>query len=388
MRVAVVGGSGEMGSAASYDLVRSEGVEEVVLLSRSARKENLHPKLAGSEKVSVKNVDVLDTDKLVNELKGFDVVVNCVGPFYSTGYRVVQAAIQAGVNYVDIDDDYDSVKIMLDPELDRQAKEAGITVLYSMGADPGTGNILAKLACDQMDQVDSVDFYWVLGASDCKGKAVWEHVLHMNTGMVPQFIDGELQDVPAGSEGEVVDFIEPFGPCEVHFVGHPEPLTFPDYYKDKGIKRVVNKGGMLPHWVHEAIKVQNQWGFTGTDALEVEGQKVAPREMALELWRERPPEGDLGDYTSGVKVVVKGTCGEEEITVSYDIAGNTAPGTGIPASIGAQMIARGEVTEKGVVPPEACIDPETYLKEFVKRKAVIYESRESRRVIEKEKKSQ
>ena len=383
MRVAVVGGSGEMGSAASYDLMKSEGVEQVVLLSRRAKKENLHPKLAASEKVSVKNVDVNDTEQLVKYLKDFDAVVNCVGPFFSTGYKVVKAAIQAGVHYVDIDDDYDSVKLMLDPELDRQAKEAGITVLYSMGADPGTGNILARKACDEMDQVDIVDFYWVLGAYDCTGKAVWEHVLHMNTCMVPQFIDGRLQDVPAGSEVEVVDFIEPFGACEVHFVGHPEPLTFPKYFLDKGVKRVTNKGGMLPKWVNDDIRVQNNWGFTGTEPIEVNGQMVSPHDMALELWRERPPQGDLGQYTSGVKVIIKGVKDGNAITTTYDIAGNTAPGTGIPPSIGAQMIVRGDITERGVLPPEACVDPQIYLDEFVKRKAVIYENRHVENIIKK-----
>ncbi len=383
MRIIVIGGSGEMGSAASYDLTKSSGMEEVVIASRSSKKSDLHPKLKDSELVRVENTDVNDHQQLVETIRGYDAVINCVGPFYSTGFKVAQAAIDAGVDYVDIADDYDAVEKMQDPELDRAAREADITLLYGMGADPGTANLLAKYGADKMDSVEEIEFFWVLGASDCKGKAVWEHVLHMNTGLVPQFIDGTLQQIPAGSECEVVDFIEPFGECEVHFVGHPEPLTIPHYFE--GVKRVVNKGGMLPIWVNDDIRAQANWGFTGTEPLNVEGREITPRELALELWQNRPPEGELGDYTSGVKTVVRGYRNGEPVTYTYDIGGNTAPGTGIPASIGAQMIARGEVTDKGALPPEGCIDPEAFLKEFVKRKAVIIEQEFSSHTIKKEK---
>ena len=60
------------------------------------------------------NIDVNDKEELKKAMKGFDCVVNTVGPFYSTGYKVVQAAIEAGVDYVDIADDYDAVELMMD----------------------------------------------------------------------------------------------------------------------------------------------------------------------------------------------------------------------------------------------------------------------------------
>ncbi len=381
MRILVVGGSGEMGSAATYDLTKSKGVKEVVIASRTCKKENLHPKLASSEMIKVMNMDVHDEESLIKGMKGFDAVINCVGPFYSTGYRVARSAIAAKVDYVDIADDYDAVEKMLDEELDREAKEAGITLLYGMGADPGTANLLALKGARKMDRVEEVEFFWVLGAQDCKGKAVWEHVLHMNTGLIPQFIDGELTQVQAGTECEVVDFIEPFGSCEVHFVGHPEPLTIPRYIE--GVKRVVNKGGLLPLWVNDEVRALSRWGFTSPKEVNVEGTTIKPRDLALELWQQAPPEGDLGDYTSGVKVVVKGFRGEDPVMITYDIGGNTAPGTGIPASIGAQMIVRGDVKEKGVHAPEGCIDPDIFLKEFVKRKALIIEKEFSSHTIKK-----
>lgn len=39
-------------------------------------------------------------------------------------------------------------------------------------------------------------------------------------------------------------------------------------------------------------------------------------------------------------------------------------GVGVPASIGALMIGEGVVKAKGVLPPEACIDPVAFMKEL------------------------
>ena len=36
-------------------------------------------------------------------------------------------------------------------------------------------------------------------------------------------------------------------------------------------------------------------------------------------------------------------------------------GTGIPAAIGATLMHRGKIQEKGVLPPEACVNPMDFL---------------------------
>jgi len=51
-----------------------------------------------------------------------------------------------------------------------------------------------------------------------------------------------------------------------------------------------------------------------------------------------------------------------------------APGTGLPASIAALMIGAGDVTVKGVVAPEGCINPAKFLAELVKRGAKVHQT--------------
>jgi saccharopine dehydrogenase-like NADP-dependent oxidoreductase len=45
--------------------------------------------------------------------------------------------------------------------------------------------------------------------------------------------------------------------------------------------------------------------------------------------------------------------------------------TGIPAAIGAGMLARGEVEAKGVYAPEGCLEPEPFFAELARRQILI-----------------
>jgi len=44
----------------------------------------------------------------------------------------------------------------------------------------------------------------------------------------------------------------------------------------------------------------------------------------------------------------------------------------IPLSIGAQMIARGDVTVRGIIPPELAIDPEIFFDELKLRGIEVF----------------
>lgn len=371
MRVMVLGGNGVMGSSVARDLVKSTDIEQVIIADLRADRSNMHPRLRDNSKITVIKTDINDTEKLIRQLKEVDAVVNCVGPFYFSAMKVIPTAIEAKVNYVDICDDYDATEAIFSSGLDARAQEAGITVLVGLGSDPGTGNLLAKLAASKLDQVDEIYFYWVLSIADSEGDAVWGHIAHMNTGMVPQFLEGKMVEVPAGDGSEVINFIEPFGDCEVHYVGHPEPITIPKYFQ--GVKTVVNKGGMLPDWANELIKYQAEFGFTSKEPIRVKGVQVVPLDVTMHLRKTFPVKRDIGNLTSAAKIVVKGVREGKRVTFTYDIAGAMAPGTGIPASIGIQMIGRGEIQAKGVLTPEGCVDPRLFFEEFKKRGAEIFE---------------
>jgi lysine 6-dehydrogenase len=379
MRPLVLGGTGTMGQAVALDLIKQEKVTKVLLGDIVTDPGRLREKLRASEKVSLSKIDVNDHAGMVSAIKDADIVINCAGPFYKTAVAVARAAVEARVSYIDICDDYEAVKILYESDIDKAAREAGITVLTGMGSDPGTNNVLVKWYAGKLDRVDEIALYWVVSIADLTEGAAWDHSLHMVIGKVPQYLDGKLEHVEGGTGEETDVFLEPLGTCQVCYVGHPQPLTIPRYIK--GVKRVVIKGALIPTWVDRLIKEQKETGFLSTDPVEVRGGKVVPYDLTLQLWGKIPEGRDKGPVASGLKVIVKGQRGKNQVTYTADIVGRMAPGTGLPASIAALMFYAGDVTEKGVVAPEGCIDPEKFLAALLQRGARIHQTETIKSIV-------
>jgi saccharopine dehydrogenase-like NADP-dependent oxidoreductase len=379
MRALVLGGAGGMGQGVARDLIKQQQVTNVVLGDLYPDPERLAPKLRDSEKVKLIKMDVNDHGGMVNTFKETDVIVNCAGPFYKTAVPVAKAAVEAKVNYIDICDDYEGTEILFNSEIDKMAREAGITVLTGMGSDPGTNNVLVKWYADHLDSVDDIYLYWVVSIAELAG-AAWDHSLHMTLGRIPQYLNGELVHVEGGTEEVAEEFLEPLGICHVRYVGHPQPLTIPRYIK--GVNNVVIKGALIPLWVDELIKEQKDTGFLGREPIDIKGTKITPYDLALKLWEKIPEERDNGPQASGLKVIVKGKRDGKKVTYTADMVGRMAPGTGLPASIAALMMDAGDVTEKGVVAPEGCIDPAKFLDAFLKRGARINQTEKISSMLE------
>ena len=371
MEAFVVGGTGGMGQGVARDLIKQEQIKQVRLGDINVDPARVQEKLRASEKISLSRIDVNDHAGLVSAIRDADVVINCAGPFYKTAVAVARAAVEARVNYIDICDDYEAAEILFASDIDKAAKEAGITVLTGMGSDPGTNNVLVKWYADHLDRVDEIALFWVVSIAELAG-AAWDHSLHMTIGTIPQYLDGKLEYVEGGAGEEIAQFLEPLGACLVRYVGHPQPLTIPRYIK--GVKKVVIKGALIPAWVDELIKKQKETGLLSKEPMEVKGTKVVPYDLTLKLWDTIPKNRDNGPLASGLKVIVKGERKGKQVTYTADIVGRMAPGTGLPASIAALMLDAGDVTVKGVVAPEGCIDPEKFLAALLQRGARIHQT--------------
>ena len=371
MKALVVGGTGGMGQGVARDLIKQEQIKKVVLGDINIDQGRVQDKLRASEKVSLIKIDVNDHAGLVSAIRDADVVINCAGPFYKTAVAVARAAVEAKVNYIDICDDYEAADILFASDIDKAAKEAGITVLTGMGSDPGTNNVLVKWYANHLDRVDEIALFWVVSIAELAG-AAWDHSLHMTIGKIPQYLDGKLEYVEGGTGEEIAEFLEPLGTCKVRYVGHPQPLTIPRYIE--GVKTVVIKGALIPSWVDELIREQRDSGFLNKEPVEIKGTTVVPYDVTLRLWDTIPNDRDRGPLASGLKVIVKGERKGKQVTYTADIVGRMAPGTGLPASIAALMMDAGDVKVKGVVAPEGCIDPDKFLAALLQRGAKIHQT--------------
>lgn len=352
-KVLILGGAGVEGSVLARDLVNS-GIDQVVLADYNIEKaEELAKTLngLGKGKVSAIEVDANKHDELVKTLKeqNPDAFCNFIGPYYKFGPPVARAAIEAGVPYIDINDDYQPALEILD-DLHDKAKEAGIPVFTGCGVSPGWTNMMGKLGSTKLDQTEKIAVDWLWPALAGGGPGVVSHIYHMLSGQCLQFLDGEYKKVPAGTEkmrlassdGEFDGF--------VYYVGHGEPATLPRYIDD--VKEVTNKGGLIPS---EATDLYFKFIDAGLDGepVEVDGEMISLAEVTLALMERELKDSEEAKNINGYfKVTVQGKKDGEDKEFIYEFAEPGSHMTAWPASIITQMIINGEITQKGAYAPE------------------------------------
>lgn len=367
-KIVVLGASGAVGSVAMKTLAGQEYFSEIVAADLSlARARKIAASLKG-RKVAAKKVDVLDKQSLKACLKGADMVLNCSGPFYKLGMPILKAVLQARINYVDICDDVDTTLEML--KLDGAAKKAGVSALIGMGSSPGATNIIAKFAADNLlDEVDSIDIFHAHGGEPFEGEGVIGHRYHCMSIAIPMFLDGELKYVSYFGEDGIAlreRFKFPvIGEALLYPYPHPEQVTIPQHIK---CRQVTNKGTVLPEPYYELTRDIFKLGLGSREPLQVKGKKVVPYDFAVAyIIRERErilKETNFGAQRGCVSVVVKGRKNGQYREYRAHLASQSqalGEGTGIPAAMGAMLMAMGKVKGPGVLPPEACVNPADFL---------------------------
>ncbi len=372
MKVLVLGGAGDMGSRTVRDLVKQPETESVVIADYNETAAKSLADDIGSAKAVALWVDANDHDALVEALRGHNVVASALGPFYRFEAKCASAAIEAGCDYVSLCDDYDAAQAVL--ELHDKALESGVTVLTGLGWTPGMSNVLARKAAEQMDEVEEINVSWGSSASDSEGYAVILHTLHIFSGLVPSYQDGKLIRVPAGSGKERVRFPEPLGEVNVFHLGHPEPVTLPRCFTS--VRTVTLKGGLAENALNSLAILLNKLRLINTP-----GKRDALAKMLKVLLPALSKIGKPANPCSGVRVDVKGTKGGQPVEISYGAADHMNNLTGLPMAIGAIMLGRGDIGDRGVIAPEQCIDPDTFIDELAKREIAVYEGPELDTVV-------
>jgi len=112
-------------------------------------------------------------------------------------------------------------------------------------------------------------------------------------------------------------------------------------------------------------------------ALSVRGKQVIPRDVLLALLALQKPAVATGpvDEYEVLRVVVRGTRGGQAVEEISDCHVPGIPAwqlgvdvdTGCPPSIVAQMLLRGDITARGVLPPEKAVPPGPFFEALEQR---------------------
>lgn len=98
----------------------------------------------------VRIVEAGDVDGLTDALMDVKVLVTCVGPFLELGHTAVEAALRAGVHYVDSSGEGPFIERLI-RDRHEDALHAGIAMAPAMGFDEVPGDVATALAADGLE---------------------------------------------------------------------------------------------------------------------------------------------------------------------------------------------------------------------------------------------
>ena len=409
MKVLVFGGSGKMGSAVAWDLAKNSKVGEVGIIGITGRGENALEKTKKwikSDKIILHSLDINHREETIKLMKQYDVGAITL-PNRKCSYKVVDMAIDAGLNVVDILEEYhrrpDAYEIEglevpdgmtlneYGESLHQKAVKNGVTVLDGMGFAPGLTNITLGEGIKKMDEAESaiarcggIPAKEYADKHPLKYMITWafEHVLREYMVKVDVIKDGKIVEVSAMTDFEKFKFnqlgIDEELACAVT-PGMPSFLYTRPWLKECAEKTIRWPG----HW--EGAAVLKECGMLDPAPMEFKGTKISPREFLSSVMTPKLKPNDCETDVCVMWNTVTGVKNGQKMRIDYYMWENADTENGIsamgrvtafPEAIATVMLGKGEINKKGIVAPEDAIEGkiyEKYFEELKRRKINILE---------------
>jgi NAD(P)-dependent dehydrogenase (short-subunit alcohol dehydrogenase family) len=206
--VAVYGATGHTGRFVVAELLRRGLVP--IAVARDAAK--LAVSDFGARGVATRAASVDDPASLDHALTDVAAVINCAGPFLDTATAVGEAALRAGIHYLDVTAEQPSAQATFERFADG-ARAVGVVVVPAMGFYGGLADLLATAAIGTWDFADEIEV--------AVGLDSWHPTLgtritgHRYTAQRQMVADGRLQPLPQSARETAWDFAEPIGRQDV-----------------------------------------------------------------------------------------------------------------------------------------------------------------------------
>ena len=405
MKVLVFGGSGKMGSAVAWDLAKNSKVGEVGIIGLTGRGENALEKTKNwikSDKIVLHSLDINQREETMNLMRQYDVGAITL-PNRRCSYKVIEMAIDSGLNVVDILEEYhrrpDAYEIegLEIPEgmslneygeyLYQKAVKNGVTVLDGMGFAPGLTNITLGHGIKKMNHAESaIARCGGIPSKECADKhplkymITWafEHVLREYMVKVDVKKNGKIVEVDAMTDFEKFQFNELGIREELACAITPGMPSF--LYTRPELLECAEKTIRWPgHW--EGAKVLKECGMLDATPVDFKGMRLSPREFLSSIMTPKLRPNDCETDICVMWNTVIGTRDGQKMRIDYymwegaDADNNiSAMGrvTAFPEAIATVMVGKGDINKKGIIAPEDAIEGKNYKKYFkeLKRRGI------------------
>ena len=370
-------GAGGVGNVVARKCARLADVfPEICLASRTKSKcDAIAAACEGN--VSTAQIDADNSEEVSALIRDFKpgLVVNVALPYQDL--PVMDACLETGVHYLD-------TACYEPPEEARfsyewqwkyhdRFKEAGIMALLGCGFDPGAVSVfIAHIRKHHIDQIRNIDIL------DCNAG---DHGKPFATNFNPEinirevtqdgkfYENGQWHTIPAFSQSFEYDFGDGIGTKKLYLIYHEELETLARNIE--GIERMRFYMTFSEEYLTH-LRVLEGIGMTSIEPIEYEGVKIVPLQF---LKAVLPEPGELGSDTKGktwIGCEVRGTSGgEEKVRRVYNTCDHeecfrdvesqaVSFTTGVPATIGAKLMATGVWMKPGVYNVEQ-FDPDPFM---------------------------
>ncbi len=369
-----------MGHGAAFDLIyNSPEVEAVTVADYYATKAEAVVYDINSPKIKRARLDVSDYEFVVDLMSQHDATISCVN--YWHNLELTKAAIETKTNFCDLGGNNYVVDSQL--KLDAEAKAANINIIPDCGLAPGMVSVLAMRGANQFDETDEIHIR--VGGLPQNPKPPLNYQLVFSVeGLINEYVEtarvirgGAITEVDSMTELERLEF-DSFPALEA-FQTSGGTSTLPDTFFGK-IKELDYK--TIRYAGHcEKFKTMIDLGLCSSDEIEIDRTRMKPRKVLGELLQRNLPS-DEPDYVL-IRLEFVGTKDATRKRLRYDIVDKFDETTNLsammrttafPASIIAQMAARGDVKMRGATPQELAIDADKFVAELARRNIEIIES--------------
>ena len=362
-----------MGHGAVFDLINnSPDVEQVTVADFDPAKADAVAAAVGTSRVESRQIDAGNYADTVELMRGHDSAISCVNYWHNVSLS--RAALETGTNFCDLGGNNYVVDEQL--ALDAEAKAAGINIIPDCGLAPGMVSILAMHGASRFDSVHEIHIRVGGLPQDPQPPLNYQLVFSVE-GLINEYVevarvirDGQITEVESMTEIESLEF-SGFPPLEA-FQTSGGTSTLPDTFLGK-VRELDYK--TIRYAGHcDKFKTMIDLGLCSSDEIVADFQTIKPRRVFGELLQKHLP-ADGPDYVL-VRLEFVGTKDGETQRLRYDIVDKQDEATGMsammrttafPASIIAQMMARGEVLARGATPQEKAIDAAKFLTELERR---------------------
>jgi saccharopine dehydrogenase (NAD+, L-lysine-forming) len=338
-------------------MVKNEKVDELVLAdAKTDTAEGLIARLK-NDKLSKVRVDANDSRSVKKILKGCDLLVSSIPS--ELNMKVFTNVLAAGSDYLDFSVAHEVISEF--EKYSKMCKDAGITAITGMGADPGISDVFARYAANKLDSVyeahvrdgdngsaEGVDFFTLWSPLD---------MMEESTTQAAVLRDGEMTFLPPLHKKEIYAFPSPIGSLPVYNTTHEETYLIPKFVE--GIKNADFKIAIDDNFV-ETSNMLRKMGMHSLKKIDVKGTMVRPLDVVVGLM-PRPVDligkvkGSAGvvvemlGYKNGKKAMAKvwTTLDHEK---AYKMCRSNATGylVGTGGAVGAEMLISGRVKGKGM----------------------------------------